>query len=138
MLNHPRYVLLIDSDELNQERVALAVSRQWPEAELMRASSVEEALNILKEHRLFVVILDISRTPGGAELLLLIKKKWPHIYLIATFSPEHEGLGTRKRLMRLGADAAYAKHEFAGGLSRSKNGEETGRFLYKWLARIFG
>ena len=77
-------LLLVDTQALHREGLALLISRSFPELELLRAGGIAEALAQLERHPdLELMLLDLDLSDGqGARGLLQIRARAPGVTVI--------------------------------------------------------
>lgn len=102
-------VMIIDDDWANRELIQSLVGRL--NLKYVAAESGEEALNLIKQQKVQLILVDISLVSGmsGIEFLKKIKKdkQFKSIPTIAVTA--HAGDSDRKRLLEIGFDEYLAK-----------------------------
>lgn len=68
-------ILLIDDDANLREAVTIALELQWPEAEVLTATSGETGLDVFFEHEPNIILLDLTMPGiGGFEVLRQVRR----------------------------------------------------------------
>lgn len=101
-------LLLAEDDTMVRQGIKTILEKTYANATLYEASTGEEALHILEQHRVDSILLDI-RMPGkgGMQTLLDIKKLYPHVcVIVVTGLPGTELI---LNLLKNGADGIVPK-----------------------------
>ncbi|MDT8447298.1 MAG: sigma-54 dependent transcriptional regulator [bacterium] len=79
-------ILIVDDEKRSVESLTRALDREF---EVLAASTAEEAMALLDEHKIKVILCD-NRMPGtsGVELLAQVRQQWPDVVrlLISAYS----------------------------------------------------
>jgi DNA-binding NarL/FixJ family response regulator len=105
-MNHKVRVLIVDDQQSAREGLQMVLTLS-PQLEVVGlASSGQEAVELLAEHRPDVLVMDMQMPAmDGLQATKLIKKRWPAVKIIAlTMYADY-----RSRALAAGADAFLLK-----------------------------
>lgn len=99
-------ILVVDDEPAIRE--LLEEELKWERFRILTATTVDEALALVSDTRVDLVVSDVGM-PGksGTELLTFVKKQYPHVpvIMITGLADKH----TLQKLMALGADGFFSK-----------------------------
>lgn len=128
-------VVLADDHAVVREGVKLILARE-PDIEIVgEASNGREALDVIKESRPQVVVMDISMPEmGGIEATHRVKEVWPEVNVLALTM--HEGENYVFQLLKAGASGYVLKRAAAQDLVMAIRSAAKGEaFLYPTVAK---
>jgi PAS domain S-box-containing protein len=100
-------VLIIEDDKETVESVSLALHRDWPEAEIVSASTGEEGLDVLEAEHPAIVILDLGLPDmSGFDVIKEIRLFSSIPVVVLTVREDEDDVA---RALELGADDYIAK-----------------------------
>lgn len=109
-------ILIADDERAIREGVRRSIRRNWPDFGLYVAASTEEAVKLMGEQRIDIVLTDILM-PGinGLEFMKIMKRKYPHVKWVVisahsefSYAQEAVRLGARDYLLKpIGKDRLY-------------------------------
>ncbi len=105
------HILLVDDEKDIRDSLSQLLGLAFPEARISTAGSGGEALHILEQELIDVVVSDF-RMPGmdGLELLQRVRDEWPDVTRIILSAYGIEDLEEAQMLEQV-ANAIYAKTE---------------------------
>lgn len=95
-------ILIADDERVIREGIQRTISHICPEHEIYLAASSEEAVKIMEEHRIHIVLTDILM-PGlnGLEFMRISKRRYPHVKWVVISA--HSEFSYAQEAVRLGA-----------------------------------
>ncbi|WP_028561769.1 response regulator transcription factor [Paenibacillus pinihumi] len=113
-------ILIADDETIIQEGIKRTLSKRFPEYRTYLASNAEEAVTLLRNHRIDLALTDIMM-PGmtGLELIRLTRSQYPHIrwvvisaYSEFSYAQEAVRLGAKDYLLKpIGKEALISMIE---------------------------
>ncbi|WP_410769998.1 response regulator [Fontibacillus sp. BL9] len=95
-------ILIADDERAIREGVRRSIRRNWPDCGVYMAASTEEAIRLMAEQRIDIVLTDILM-PGinGLEFMKMMKRKFPHVKWVVISA--HSEFSYAQEAVRLGA-----------------------------------
>ncbi len=116
--------LLVEDQEIVREGLALILKKHYPDVIIHQAGSGPEAIEILQNNSITIVLLDIS-LPGmsGVEIAQLILKNYPLVKVLVV--TQYNGEAMIRNLLKAGVHSFFFKNNASSEIKEAINTVDT-------------